>query len=688
MKRFNKGFTLIEVLVSSLIIVVGVTGFVALQSEYFASDSKINLRAIAMQLGQQKIEDLRDFEVLTTEVGKFAYNDIIDDAGGTLASGNVVVPLSNDGARTQTFTRSWQVTERYFIDTDADATPDTWVDEGNAALPNPAPTVSSQKLVEITIAWTDLDGNAQSLNVEGNIAPIPFSRSFQATNESDNAKTQPRVDYVAGSAPDVVAYDLGNGEKIETSKPIPDIDNQGQNNIVQFQTIRYIDLPDQTDKLEQEDFLTVNCECALAGSGNGETPHMTIYDGSELVVSAGETVTKTIGEAANNQQPAICDTCCRDHHDTSTMVANEQYYRLENGAPHRHYKRQSDGSFDEAINSGDEYDEVCRFRRVDGYFEIYPDWQIVDITDFDSDYLLDSGNLSSYTSYTESVLEAIISGTTLPSKLSNRDLSISPGAHQLIARGLYLDRMTASHISALQSKINNGDADWKAYVPFYDINLTLLSQWSSDDPAIATVSNEDIETIVDPDNDYYGTYSRGRLDGLVDGTTTVTVWSPAYSSSITGTGAISPEDVSNAVSDDTLDVDVDGSSVNLRFGLIAEINCLISVNGDPLEACETNNSNKAAYVDLSQIYVNVTPSSFTCTVNVPRGQSTPFLSCDNISDSWAGYITFSLSIAGATVDIDIRLPDASVSEFPYISLPTGLNQTSSGEYEILIEVTK
>ncbi|NDW22893.1 type IV pilus modification PilV family protein [Alteromonas hispanica] len=687
-RKDSSGFTLIEVLVASFIMMIAVAGFVTLQSKYMRTDLELNLRLIALQLAQEKVDDLKNFEVLEVTAGEVAFNDIDDNTGGSLGAGNVVVNVKSDNSRNYTFSRSWNVTKQYYVDTNADGIPETWVNEGTPSAPSPEPPVADQKLVSVSIAWTDVEGQVKNVSLESIIPPVLASRSFQANNETDNAKVQPKVAYTPGLAPDVISYDLGNGENIETSKPVPDIDNQGENNVVQFETIRFINLPGQTDKLEQEDFLTVNCNCKLGGSGLAKTPSMTVYNGNELVVKPGVEVSKTVGVLDGSQQPDICTACCRDHHDTSKMVNDEQFFRTEGGLPHGHYKRLANGLYSKALSTGDAYEEICRFKRVDGYFQIYPDWQLIDVIEFSDRYLLDSDKLTSYTNYTESKIAAEIRGTSPPDKPSDRDITVAPGGYQLIARGIYLDRMTASHKSALKTMIASGSSDWKAFTPFYDVNLTLLSQWESLDTDIATVTNEDIRTIIDPINDFYGTYSRGRVEALFDGDVNILTKSMAYNASITGTSPVSPAEELGALIDSSLRVTVDSKSAAEKFfAIIGNINCLITINGIT-EACDTNNDKKATYVDLSDVDISVDPAQFVCPITIPKGKSTPFFSCENVSENWRGDIAFAFTKLGYTATIKIKLPDGSTIESDRITLDTGLDSTSNQEYEVIIELSK
>ncbi|MFC6439173.1 prepilin-type N-terminal cleavage/methylation domain-containing protein [Bowmanella sp. JS7-9] len=680
------GFTLIEMLIAALVILIGVTGYVTLQSNFMRSDAQLNLRAVALKLAQEKMDDLRTFTQLQTTAGVFDYNDVQNNAGGALVSGNIDVAVNADADMNHTFIRNWTVTNQYYVDTNADGLADTWLNEGDPGLPANLPSWPSKKVVTVQISWQDYQGDAKQVQIDGTIAPVVLTASHQALQESDNSRKGPTVDYTPGVAPDVISYDLGDGKKVETSKPVPEVNKTGDNIQVQFETVKYIELPDDVTKLEQEDFLTVNCKCALAGQNQGYTPSQTTLVDGQLVVQRGQLVTKTTGVPDGNGQPELCTACCRDHHDTAAMVSDENYYRKEWGNPHRHYNY--DGiTYTAATLIGDKYIEACRFKRVDGLFELYADWYLVDVITFKQDYLFNEANFTAYRAYTEGLVESRIAGSTAPTRPANRDFQVPPGAYQMIARGIYVDRITDEHRAAIIEKINAGDATWKAITPFYDVNLTLLSGWDTGDAVVATITEEPIETIVDPDNDLYGTYSRGRLEALADGTTNVSVKAYPFSSGITGTNPISPFEVYLGRLDDTVNVEVNGKATTEKyFGLIGDIKCVTVISGVS-SACETNNDKKADYVDLTALALTADPAHFSCSVSVPKGKATPFYSCDDVSENWNGTISLAFTAPGYSVTLKVEYPDGSQVEANAFSLLSKLEATSNRDYNIIIELT-
>lgn len=121
------GFAMVEVLVTLLILAGGLLAVGKFQGTLIENSSLAKQRTEAVMLGQQKIESLRAYEVLTITTGKFAYANIATGAD-TINGANAI------------YTRSWIVT----------------------ASNSPAPAYKS---ITMTVSWTDNRGSAQSVSL-------------------------------------------------------------------------------------------------------------------------------------------------------------------------------------------------------------------------------------------------------------------------------------------------------------------------------------------------------------------------------------------------------------------------------------------------------------------------------------------------------------------------------------------
>lgn len=151
----QRGYSLIEVLVTMAVISVGVLGHVSFQRLVYRDTGLAGTRNVAAELAAEKLEDLRGFSTLYTAPGSFAFQDIGANSGGGLASGNVTV------GNTQ-FTRSWTVTDYYYSTELAAPTTST----------PPGSPLSDFKSVTVTIGWSDFTGEVQSLTVTTHIAGV------------------------------------------------------------------------------------------------------------------------------------------------------------------------------------------------------------------------------------------------------------------------------------------------------------------------------------------------------------------------------------------------------------------------------------------------------------------------------------------------------------------------------------
>ncbi|MCT7654982.1 hypothetical protein MBH78_10235 [Oceanimonas sp. NS1] len=74
-------------------------------------------------------------------------------------------------------------------------------------------------------------------------------------------------------------------------------------------------------------------------------------------------------------------------------------------------------------------------------------------------------------------------------------------SYQFAARAVYVDLLP----QGLLDKVDFNDDNWLARVAFNDVNVTLLADWklSVADDIHLDVTNENINTIVDPGSDYF-----------------------------------------------------------------------------------------------------------------------------------------------------------------------------------------
>jgi type IV pilus assembly protein PilV len=151
----QRGFSLIEVMVTLVVLSIGVLGHISFQRIVYRDTGLAGARNVASELAAEKLEDLRGYTTLSTEIGRFAFQDIANNAGGSLSSGTVTVGNTD-------LTRSWTVTNYYYT-TDL-AAPSTTVPTGS-----PLPDF---KAVTVTIGWQDVTGITQSLTVSTHIAGI------------------------------------------------------------------------------------------------------------------------------------------------------------------------------------------------------------------------------------------------------------------------------------------------------------------------------------------------------------------------------------------------------------------------------------------------------------------------------------------------------------------------------------
>lgn len=623
-----KGFSLIEVMVSLVILALGMLGIAKLQANLIQVSSDANQRTVAVSLAQQKLDDLKSFAKLTVGTStdsvpdnwaavsgtiadtNLAFDHIADNQGGAMCSSGLdtaealVVATHCPNAANLTsignynYELNWDVTNYVYV--------------AGVATATAATTDIDFKRVVVNVAWTDESGNNQNITLDTVIDSYAPALSALANNSSTGG-SPPKAFYTPEAAPDVLndnvgQNDLGDGLKRQTSKPLPDAVKTGadSNTLVTFEVVTFHENPADSNEFfadRQEEFLTVDCKCTLsAANGTAYPPGHVVWDESEddRYDYVGTPVSKPTSTQTNNANAVddICAVCCRDHHDV-TSTALDPKVRFDGQAvaagDHNHYK--ADGT---VAVAGEEYIEACRFKRIDGVMRVFQDWNLQDLVVMNRDDLDEGDPLQvQYASYVNQLLLDHAESTALATKPALRTpLTIPmPDPVQLESRGVYLDKVYNLATGALSSEYasyiaDSNNLDRLEKIPFAQVNLSLLSQWLSEDDTKVTVTSEDVATISDPANSYYGTYSRGEITPLVavaspgvditstmdptnDGITQIAV-NPSPASPKSDTMAVTVAGVSSNI---TVSGSVDGSTLpgGTKFTMTG---CNLAANGN------------------------------------------------------------------------------------------------------------
>jgi len=534
-----KGFTLIEVLVALVVVAGGIAASATLQGLFMHNASDAKNRTQAISLAQQKINDLKSFTEITkpfeadgeTEIEwsanaekVMAYEYIANNTGGIIASG------AQELASNTTYTLTWSSQDNWYTSDDDASVPTTTAPASGR--------LSDFKAITVKVVWNDQAGDDQEVNLDSYISITPSNGSAKVIGDAAGGTagaSGPEVIHNPGATPDVLPVFCSSGDCVETSRPLPDLVQTGhrENTIVTFEAVTYDD-DNGNVALSQEESVTLSCNCTFDGNGSGNTPAYKVWSkesgewGSHN--ETGEFMTKPVAIQDGNDSEAegFCTSCCRDHHDGGGSDQVIFYSSAgASGSDHSHYN--ASGS---PVTSGT-YIESCRLKRIDGIWRVFQDWDLKTITVLPRDSLAGAALQTAYIDYVTDFVQKKVIGATEPSKPNTSNLRTpaelaSGSSRQLQSRGIYIDNVysidddgvsdgtiSSDYISYIT--VTETNQDYLNQIPFTEINLTLLSDWTSSDTDYFTITSEEINTISDEANNYYGIFSRGLLVGVTEG---------------------------------------------------------------------------------------------------------------------------------------------------------------------------
>ena len=516
-QRLQRGMSLVEVFVALLVLSVGLIALAKLQVDLVRGGSDARARTIALNLAEEKIEDLRTFATVddpgavswSTSANPMDWTYIDDNTGGRLPPQTTFSStLEVAGVR---FLRSWDVTDRDFTNVASGITTRT-------------------KDVTVTVSWQSETGasqpgcpvaNTRCVQTIANVVDIPPGNVALASEPVSDRPDGPEVSYAPGVAPEVISVpiDTGTGKR-ETTKPLPTVVGTSGSNIVRFDVVNYHTVGNNAFVDKREEFVTINCSCEFEAQSSGlaRTPARTIFQNGTTRDVPGKMVLKKRGiytQTGSNAQP-LCAICCRDHHDYTD--ADGDYFYNPDVPSHPHYSRTATGSnppsytFTEVTSGA--YEEACRLKRINGVFQVFEDWKLDTLTVLPGSFLTNVDTQAEYVNYVKDYVEYRVMGGSEPAKPAGRNTSVIDGAtKQLFGRALYVEVPDGLSSFISQKLVDDPGArfeDFLDLVPFYDINLTKLADWSSMNQPVVRVTSTDVRTEAANQD----TYSRGRAEAV------------------------------------------------------------------------------------------------------------------------------------------------------------------------------
>jgi len=672
------GFTLLEVLIAVLIVSIGLAALANLQGKLTRYSAIAKQRTLAMNLAEQQIETMHSFytmgdtNAVPCSTAQSGYDDLADCVDGA--------SVSVGGMQ---FDLSWTIDE--FVQ-NSDGT--TEVYDSNSGVLRP-----DLKLVTIRVEWNDGQGATQSAELVDIVDGTSIFNTGRVLAHVDS-NTPPRTLFNPNDFPGVVEIAIGSDKIKGSTTPKPKIVNRGTNVITSFDVVTFLQTGTNAYLQRREEFKVANCICTMdAVPGVGRAP--TVWTGKEYAL--GEQVSKRTGSVSANEsgQPAACEMCCKDHHDAAGASVKYDTFRpafagdtggFDFLGDHAHYS--IDNGSKVLATGGDDYLEVCRFIRKDGFFRLTTDLSIQNLDVVKATYpvyfnesystsvvnfVTDFADLLSLPGYPSSVPDPTYSSNALGIFLGNAGVVVPA-----MSRGIYVDYITDDLLKKIKCLKANGtgiysdycdllkDPTWLEIMPFFDVDVTSLANWNRGSSAI-TVTNSPISDIDS------ASFSRGKVQIAqehFDVLTDVTASIEESNSGLTDTNPIDPDDEMEAAEDIPVLVLIGGSppavGALVSGDILAGSNKVnvetVRVSQNPpdipceiITIVEGRTSRKAYTCDLSPIPSNGSVTISDYNALKITGNSFTVLN-RKVCPGGAGFSTVTVLDEGVMADPDMGIP--------------------------------
>jgi len=466
----SQGFSLVEVMIATLVLGVGILSVSKLQMSLLRSGSDANYRSVASNIVHKKIDDLRRFTHLQTldtwdnlvpdpltklrYPSSLAFANIETNKGGRIHSGTI---YAGDG---NSYELSWTIFDYYYDGT------------SSSASTTPSSPYPDFKLAHVVVTWDGVGDDTNSV-VSFDTAIYAYNPSLTAVSASagtGNDGPTDKLDDNSSGGTDVTVVD---GAVLVGGQVAPNISAKGASNVVAFESIIH---DAATGAIQKRDrFKTVACVCKEGTDIDFHLTAYTTWDNTKklLLDVVGVdgypneyTAVALNGSTGDNDQAPECETCCQD------------------GVP-------------------DTIHKVCRLKEVGGRFTLYPNWKLVGFNVIPESFTHTSTNTALYSTYVTSLIRntaefektqgasyflnpasfnnvnnSFISTVASELASGNHDKTIQNTTMQLQSRAIYMDEIPDGVYEGTTYGTTNIPLD---RIPFYEVDLTKLTGWIPDE---------------------------------------------------------------------------------------------------------------------------------------------------------------------------------------------------------------
>jgi len=467
------------------------------------------------------------------------------------------------------------------------------------------------KNVVVSANWTDANGQPRTIAMRTTLSALALDTNSPLVDDA-SANHKPQGAVVRQANPEtagMIPIALGNGESTAASTPTPEQVGATTGGAIigtKFNVLTYkpetggSNLAVIQDRVETE-VLKCTCQYGQGGTNFGaiyqKAQWPAVWTGTRYDVYTPDTNTAAPGEVKNSgpkpgvEQSALCQECCRDHHDDPLDSTNAKFDPESGATTYTKYNLSAGTLVAQTNMVTGTYIDSCRIIRVDGMWRTAADMYErqhglletesdtygvqaktgvptttakTAYTTYVKDYLKQyDGTVATAPTNAATMYNETARGLNAPATVAiamTNPAPDPPDYRYLHARGLYVDYLEKSARDTLTQTLAKrrakGECDLNSttladcvlpYLPFTTVNLTEISAWSRDNSSVVFTHTS---TLLDLNPTLP---SGGRTDGKGAGTANVTstmrVSNSGVAASDTLTGGVEPNDETTTLSD-------------------------------------------------------------------------------------------------------------------------------------------